>query len=52
MFGIDYFTQVTDRQRKPYEWAIFPLAADGEHIDYCLLVEDYRPLDRLEAPPR
>ena len=51
-FGIDYFTQVSDGQRRPYEWAIFPLAADGEHVDYCLLVEDYRPLNRLEAPRR
>jgi hypothetical protein len=52
IFGVDFFTQRTDGKRKPYEWAIFPLAEDGEHVDYCLLVEDYRPLDRLEAPQR
>jgi hypothetical protein len=52
VFGIDYFVQRTDRQRKPYEWAIFPLAEDGETVDYCLLVEDYRPLNRFEAPLR
>lgn len=52
VFGIDYFTQASDRQRKPYEWAIFPLAEDGETVDYCLLVEDYRQLNRFEAPPR
>ena len=52
VYGVDYFTQVSDRQRKPFEWAILPLAADGETIDHCLLVEDYGPLDRFEAPRR
>ncbi len=52
VFGIDYFTQASDHQRKPYEWAIFPLAEDGETVDYCLLVEDYRQLNRFEAPQR
>ncbi len=52
VFGVDYFVQRTDGQRKPYEWAIFPLAEDGETVDYCLLVEDRQPLDRFEAPLR
>jgi hypothetical protein len=52
VFGIDYFVQRTDGQRKPYEWAIFPLAEDGETVDFCLLVEDRQPLDRFEAPLR
>ena len=51
-FGIGHLTQASDGKRKPYEWAIFPLAEDGEHVDRCLLVEDYRLLDRHEAQRR
>lgn len=52
VFGTDYFTQLSDGQRKPYEFAIFPLSQDGETIDHCLAVEDYRRLDRHEAHRR
>lgn len=51
-FGIDHFTQVSDGQRKSYEWGMFPLAEDGEHIDHCLAEEDYCLLDRFEAHRR
>ena len=52
VFGVDLFIQRSDGERRPYEWAIFPLAEDGETVDYCLLVEDRRSLDRFEAPLR
>lgn len=52
VFGVDYFVQRSDGKRKPYEWAIFPLASDAGWIDFCLLVEDYQPLNRFEAPLR
>jgi hypothetical protein len=29
-----------------YEWAMFPLADDGEHVSHCLAIEDQREVDR------
>jgi len=52
VFGTDDFTQLSDGQRKPYEFAIFPLSQDGQTIDHCLAVEDYRRLERHEAHRR
>lgn len=52
IFGVDHFTQLSDGRRMPYEFGMFPLAADGDTVDHCLVVEDYRRLDRHEAHRR
>lgn len=46
LLGVDDLYSA-DGPSMAYEWGMFPLGDDGEHVSHCLAIEDHRELDRL-----
>lgn len=45
LFGIDRLLWVDDKW-KNYEWAMLPLSDSGADVTHCLVIEDFRHLER------
>ena len=44
LLGVDDLYSA-DGPSMDYEWGMFPLADDGEHVSHCLAIEDHREMD-------